>query len=145
MTALGQKQTSGQDQIGSAFVISRDFASSLDDAKERATQTYQPTLIRYGGQRMMVAPDGMLGGYRYRVDSGPLGAIWAFKCPNRADPWGMRVSVKSLTLAVLGLTQVRLDLDVFLACIGADIGPGDESISRVDCAIDVLSLDIAAA
>ncbi len=90
---------------------------------------------------MHVAETGSRGGYAYRCDTGPDGATWFFKRPNRADGWGVRVSVKSLPLALYGLGGVRARLHGFLNALGIATRAGSESIGRVDYAVDVLAPD----
>ncbi|MEP0339345.1 MAG: hypothetical protein ABJ388_11665 [Alphaproteobacteria bacterium] len=110
----------------------------LEDAQEQARKDMREPLITYNGVAMMVAESGARGGYAFRCDTGPDGATWFFKRPKPGDPWGVRVSVKSLALALYGLGGVRARLYATLDALGIAVPPGGESIGRVDYAVDVL-------
>jgi hypothetical protein len=79
--------------------------------------------------------------YRYCCDTGPLGAKWFFKAPNFRDPWGIRVSVHSLTLAKYGMGWVRHYIHDTLATLGTEVSGLKMAISRVDYAVDFLAPD----
>jgi hypothetical protein len=92
---------------------------------------------------MHVAETGAPGGYAYRCDTGPTGAIWFFSKNQKATNWNIRVSMRSNALASMGLGAVRAELYRFLEAIGAAVG--GESISRVDYCQDFLADEIAEA
>lgn len=96
-------------------------------------------MLDYRGVRMAVADSGARGGYAFRYDTGPDGATWFFKRPRPGDPWGVRVSVKALALALYGLGGVRARLYGFLEALGIFVPLGAESIGRVDYAVDILA------
>ncbi len=121
--------------------ISEAFDSALAEAKEAASKAMEPHLLYFNDTPMHVAETGSRGGYAYRCDTGPDGATWFFKRPNRADGWGVRVSVKSLALALYGLGGVRARLYAFLDALGIEARTGCESIGRADYAIDLLAPD----
>ncbi|MEO3430538.1 hypothetical protein AAFN88_16890 [Pelagibius sp. CAU 1746] len=121
--------------------ISEAFDTALAEAKEAASKAMEPHLLYFNDTPIHVAETGSRGGYAYRCDTGPDGATWFFKRPNRADGWGVRVSVKSLPLALYGLGGVRARLYAFLDALGIEARPGCESIGRVDYAVDVLAPD----
>ena len=119
--------------------IDTDLEKKLEVAKEAAADAKENQLIEHRGVPMHVGESGAKGGYRYRCDTGPFGATWFFKRPNPRDPWGIRVSVKSLPLAVYGLGQVRANLYAFLDALGIKTAPQGVSIGRVDYAVDILA------
>ncbi|MBO6827346.1 MAG: hypothetical protein JJ879_14160 [Sneathiella sp.] len=134
----------GFDGLDVAFEthIPADFAANLSGLKEIAAATREPQLFERGGAKMHVADSGGLGGYTYRVDTGPDGATWFFKQPGiNKDPWGVKVSVKSLALALYGLGGVRAKLFAFMEAVGIPYHEGAESISRVDYCLDFFDPD----
>jgi hypothetical protein len=118
--------------------ISDCFYHQLLEAQEEAAKNHQPTLLELGATKMHVTDSGSKGGYKFRCDTGPDGETWFFKKPNPRDPWGIRVSVKSLSLALYGLGGVRARIFEFMEAIGAPYKDGAESIGRVDYCIDLL-------
>ncbi|SDE64825.1 hypothetical protein [Rhodospira trueperi] len=118
-----------------------DGLDTLEEAREAAQAKRAAQLVTVGEIAMHVADSGARGGYKFRCDTGPLGATWFFKDSRRAnaDPWHIRVSVKSAALAAYGLKGVRRDLYAVLGGLGVRVGPGGESIGRVDAAVDVLA------
>jgi len=133
----------GFDGLDVAFKskIPAALAVELESAKEFSAEHRQKTPITFNGIRMLVADTGARGGYAFRCDTGPFGAVWFFKKPNKNDPWGIRVSVKSLPLAVHGLGWVRNYLYETLTGLGIATSDHGVSISRVDYAIDILAPD----
>lgn len=90
---------------------------------------------------MHVHETGARGGYRFTCDTGPIGAIWFFKVPNPSDPWGVRVSVKSLPLALNGIRAVEADLLALVSAFCGKLVPDDVSLGRVDYCLDFLIPD----
>lgn len=133
----------GFDGLDVAFKAQMPLPLSLEleSAKEFSAEHRQETPITFNGIRLKVAGSGERGGYAFRCDTGPFGATWYFKKPNAKDPWGIRVSVKSLPLAVHGLGWVRNYLYETLTGLGIATSNDGVSISRVDYAIDVLAPD----
>jgi hypothetical protein len=121
--------------------IPDELANLLDKAKEKAQEDKQAALITYRGHKMQVGEGGSKGGYAYRCDTGPDGATWFFKKPNAKDPWGIRVSVKALSLALYGLGGTRARIYEFLEGIGARLAHKGESIGRIDYAVDLVIPD----
>src|SRR4051794_26653627 len=90
--------------------LRRDLVAHLEDAKTRAQNGRQPVLVHYGDASFHVAETGAPSGYAFRCSTGDDGAIWFFKRGmNRAD-WNIRVSVRSMALALYGLGGVRARL-----------------------------------
>ncbi len=119
--------------------IDAEFEAKLEAAKVAAADEREDQLLEFRGVKMHVAESGARGGYAYRCDTGPFGATWFFKEPNARDPWGVRVSCKSLPLAVHGLGWVRADIYAFLEALGIATTPEGVSIGRVDYAVDILA------
>ncbi|MDA5095017.1 hypothetical protein O2N63_13080 [Aliiroseovarius sp. KMU-50] len=111
----------------------------LLEAKTNASETKTDTLLKQNGVWLQVADSGARGGYAYRCDTGPLGAIWFFKRPNPKDPWGIRVSLKSLPLAKHGLGWARHYIPETLKKLDIEVSSHKMAISRVDYAIDILA------
>jgi len=89
-------------------------------------------------QEFTISGSGASGGYQYTVDTGPLGAIWFFKDGVRSDPWGCRVSIKSLPLALFGAAEMKQRCDEFLHRLGCQPSITACRISRVDYAFDII-------
>ena len=81
----------------------------LERAREQAAAQRSPQLVHVESYPMHILESGARGGYRYTCDTGPMGATWFFKVPSPSDPWGVRVSAKSLTLALTGVRAVEAD------------------------------------
>lgn len=128
-------------EVAFATHIPESMAVVLQEAKERASTEMRPVTIEYGGVAMQVAETGAKGGYAFRCDTGRDGATWFFKNPSGRDPWGVRVSVKSLALALYQLGGVKTHLHDFLEAIGAPVAANGVSIGRIDYAVDVLAPD----
>lgn len=118
----------------------------LARSKEEAQQTRQPVLC-YVGQNalpVMVAETGAKGGYAYRFDTGMHGAIWFVADSIQMDHWSVRVSVKSLMLALHGYFETK---DRILKTLVEDLEavfPYNqlhplERVSRFDFCIDFAS------
>ncbi len=122
--------------------VSPEFCEALESAKAEASEARRDALLQFNGMKMHVGETGARGGYAFRASTGPFGATWFFKKPNQRDPWGVRVSVNSLGLAVFGLGRVRADLYAFLDALGIATAPQGVSIGRVDYAVDILAPDL---
>ncbi len=133
----------GLDALDVAFKgrTPKDLLAKLEEAKEQAIKEIGKVTITHNGVRMAVAETGGPGGYAFRCDTGPDGATWFFKRPKAGDPWGVRVSVKALALALYDLGGVRARLYEFLDALEILVPPGGESIGRVDYAVDFLASD----
>lgn len=101
-----------------------------------ASQTLQPVSIGPAPFSLLLSETGARGGYKFRGDSGKLGAIWFIKNRAAIEPGNIRASVHSATLATLGFTGTKTLLSNDLIAMGA-LG-GTESISRIDFAADFL-------
>lgn len=114
------------------------FIPKLEKAKAAATEINVPTLISLGGVEFNVASTGAKGGYAYRLSAVKGREIWFVKKPNNRDPWGIRISVAAIQLALLGLSGVRERLERKFEALGLPIRSANESIGRVDFAVDLL-------
>lgn len=120
--------------------IPASLCDVLERAKVEAMEARRPTLVEWRGQSFHVAESGAKGGYAYRCDTGPEGAVWFFSKNQKPDQWNIRVSARSAWLAVKGFGRVRVEMYEFLEAIGADVLA--ESIARVDYAVDVRGADL---
>ncbi|PHS21048.1 MAG: hypothetical protein COA85_13460 [Robiginitomaculum sp.] len=119
--------------------VPRKLLDVLGLAKLEAAATRQKTSVTYAGHSMLVSESGSRGGYTYTVDTGVLGATWFFKeNKSSADTWGVRVSSKSLPLALNGAEHVKRQHDAFLTDLGCAWHPTGCRVSRIDYAIDFL-------
>ncbi len=116
--------------------------ASLEGALEQARTNMKSVPLSFNGIDFMVAESGARGGYAFRCDTGPDGATWFLKRPKPSDPWGVRVSAKSLALALYGLGGVRARLYATMDALGIVVPVGGESIGRVDYAVDVLAPEL---
>jgi hypothetical protein len=129
----------GFDGLDVAFqgALRRDLVELLEHAKAEAQEKRRPIRVDYRGVSFLIAETGAPNGYAFRCDTGDDGAIWFFKrsmCP--AD-WNIRVSVKSMALALYGLAGVRTRFCESLSVVCETIGA--ESIGRVDYAVDIIA------
>jgi hypothetical protein len=116
-------------------------------AKEIAQQNrcMSPTKLNAGTFLVMVAETGMRGGYAFRFDTGEDGETWFIADSMKRDRWNIRVSVKSLNLAIRGYTETKNKiLDILynkLEAVGINTegllsGLLKERVSRFDFCVD---------
>lgn len=133
----------GFDGLDMAFcgALRLEDIGAFEDARGRAEREFQPVLVKIGSDRiaMHVADHGAKGGFRFIGDTGPMGETWFFKKSQDRSQWNIRVSMKSLPLALYGIHAAYDKLRQTLLALG--IKPGAESISRIDYAIDFLMPD----
>ncbi|MEQ8299380.1 MAG: hypothetical protein RH945_02435 [Hyphomonas sp.] len=110
----------------------------LRSAKSEASKSHSSVAVNLGGKECVVSGSGAFGGYQFNVDTGLLGETWLIKEAERSDPWGCRVSIKSLPLALFGAEEMKRRCDIFLAELGVHLRPTDCRVSRIDFAIDML-------
>ncbi|HAU29488.1 MAG TPA: hypothetical protein DCW68_05175 [Rhodospirillaceae bacterium] len=123
----------------------------LEAAKAEAQEKHSSVPAKIGDSEMpvMVFETGARGGYAFGFDTGVDGETWFVSNTEKRDVWGIRVSVKSLALALNGFAKVKQRLADVLKALGAEgcnaegfFGNGLlESISRVDYCFDFLSDD----
>lgn len=119
-------------------ILPNHALDKLRAAKAEAIKTNSAVAITIGGADLIVIGSGASGGYQYTVDTGPLGATWFFKDGVRSDPWGCRVSIKSLPLALYGIAEMKQRCDALLLALGCLLSAATCRISRVDYAIDLI-------
>lgn len=129
---------SGFDTIELAYraSIPEAFLSALARAKAEAIEKRKTIPLTYNEFRFLVEATGGQGGFSYRVDTGPFGAIWKFRGLESKDSWSTHVKIKSHSLATRGIDQSKLDCDNFLRFIGANFDPDDARVGRADFAFD---------
>lgn len=120
--------------------IPEALCAELEASKSMAAEARHPILCEWRGQSFHVAETGAAGGYAYRCDTGPEGAVWFFSKNQQVSLWNIRVSVRSAWLATKGFGRVRAEIYDFLEAIGADVI--GEAIARVDYAVDVRGEDL---
>ena len=125
--------------------IPRYILNKLELAQNQAVETRKGVIITIGKSQIPVevAHNGMRGGYTYRFDTGLDGAIWAIANQESPEQYNVKVSVKSLCLALHGYqaTKERI-LDFLINELNA-IAPENqnaplERISRIDYCFDFL-------
>lgn len=117
----------------------KKLADTLEEAKNWCNaHGEQYAIVKFGEKQIKIFAHGISGGYSYVVDTGPMGELWFFKKPNPKDPFGIRVSGKSLPLAINGLAMFRDGLDETLETFGVASKKNSERISRADFAVDIL-------
>lgn len=110
-------------------------------AKAEAIASNSSVALCVSDQEFTISGSGAYGGYQFTVDTGPLGAIWFFKDGVRSDPWGCRVSIKSLPLALFGAAEMKQRCDEFLRRLGCQLNTTACRVSRVDHAFDIIIPD----
>jgi len=116
----------------------------LETAKKEAQESRKETVIRLGPKKLLVsvAETGAKGGYSYRFDTGPDGETWFVAHSDNPRLWNIRVSVKSLNLALNGYARVKQRLAETLADLGArGLEPSKapkERVSRFDYCFDFI-------
>lgn len=110
----------------------------LANAKEQAIKEMRPIPVKIGpgNFEILVAESGSKGGYKFRGDTGLFGETWFIKDRPQPEAGNIRISVKSLPLAVWGVDGIVARLSQKFAAMGANIQ--GESISRIDFAVDFL-------
>ncbi|MBL4766478.1 MAG: hypothetical protein JKY94_01980 [Rhodobacteraceae bacterium] len=118
--------------------MSLHFLSVLKRAKEAAQQSGRPETVTYKGFTFDVPKSGAVG-YSYQVNTGPDGEIWFFAQSTKRDAWNIRVSVRSMSLALYGYKAVKERIWDRLELFGGWIL--DHSVARVDYAVDFAAPD----
>jgi hypothetical protein len=135
---------SGFDGLDMAYnvQIGTDLHRALLGAKAEAAEARRAVALTFRGVTFLVETHGGRGGYTFSVDTGVMGANWWFKEPRSGpNPWGARVSSRSLPLAMKGIEAVKEQHDQFLIDLGILFTEVDRRISRLDYAIDFLIPD----
>lgn len=132
-------------------VVPERILARFRHAKEQAQKEKQDCALRLDGHNkpVMVAETGSRGGYAFRFDTGIDGETWFLVDTRKPDVWNVRVSIKSLTLALNGYNKSCKKVLYFLQEIlhgkgkekideltGEITYPPLERISRFDYCID---------
>lgn len=118
----------------------------LQEAQTEAKATRKGVIVYIGKNEISVevAENGMKGGYTYRFDTGLDGAIWAISSSDNPEFWNVKVSAKSLMLALYGYMATKNKILNFLIEELEAIPPENrdvplERVSRFDFCIDFLN------
>lgn len=84
--------------------LPESILNQLAEARTKAQNEKREIPIELGPEKVpvMVAETGSRGGYKYRFDTGLDGEIWFVAHSINSKNWNIRVSVKSLALALHG-------------------------------------------
>jgi hypothetical protein len=110
-------------------------------AKEDAIQRRCPSFLELGPGQVSaeVLPHGHRGGYRFVVDTGPVGELWACRPGFDGSGWNIFVKPHATALLVHGYLETIRRIFASLEAMGATfIG---HSVNRVDYAIDIRADD----
>lgn len=131
---------SGFDTIELAYraPLPMAFLADLARAQAEAKAACRPAPFCFEGGTLLVEPSGGQGGYAFRAETGPLGAIWKFREATASSPWSTHVRFRSYGLASKGPTAMKASANELLSILGCKLGPLDVRISRADYAIDIL-------
>lgn len=112
----------------------------LREAKEEAVKDRNDAAAILGDSvKVMVAETGLRGGYAFRFDTGLDRETWFVADSTNRSRWNIRVSVKSLALALHGYVGVKQKILELLETLGAKGEDNDlplERVSRFDYCID---------
>jgi hypothetical protein len=128
-------------ELAYAVHLPAKFIPKLQNAKQKAMEIGQPVTVSLDGLEFNVASTGARGGYAFRCDTGSGGEIWFLKQPSTNDPWGVRISVSAIQCALHGLAGVKQRLESKFQRLGVPLRYGQESIARVDFALDFMMPD----
>ena len=126
--------------------VPKFILQKLKQAQQEAKDTKQDVIITIGKTPVAVASNGLKGGYAYRFDTGIDGAIWAVAESENREWWNVRVSVKSLMLALYGYKGTKEKILKFLMnelLVRHPQGYTEpvERVSRFDFCIDFIAED----
>ena len=128
-------------------IVHSSVLSKLADAKKKAQEQRKEALAEIGSPpiKVLVAESGAMGGYLYRFDTGIDGEVWFISQSQSLSGWNIRVSVKSLSLALYGYHGVKeriLAKLMQLKAYGTNMKKGQllERVSRVDYCFDFSTL-----
>jgi len=119
-------------------IIPQALLASLQTLRERAEQANerQRTYLGPGKLDSWVEQHGMKGGYRYQIDTGPIGFRLSIKANSDPSQWNIFVTASNGALLTGSFDGTVDQLFDELDKLGLE--PQDESVNRVDYAVDVL-------
>ena len=137
----------GFDALDVAYAVHfpAKFMPKLQSAKRKAMEIGQSVTASLDGVHFEVASTGARGGYVFRCSTGSAGEIWFLKQPSANDPWGVRISVSAVQCALIGLSGVKKRIEDKFEQLGMAVREGQESIARVDFALDFIIPDFTLA
>lgn len=96
-------------EISFQGALPEKYLRQLSQAREQAQNEKRDVLLELGDEKIqiMVAETGARGGYRYRFDTGLDGETWFIVHSTNTERYNIRVSVKSLPLALYGYKAVK--------------------------------------
>ncbi len=128
----------GFDTLDIAFTgaLPVDVMEKLDAAREEAETRQDKVLVEIGPEKVQahIAGHGMKGGYRYLLDTGPLGAKWMVKKNADASQWNLFASPHATALLAHGWQTCVANLHTEFIGMGGRIV--NHAINRVDFAMD---------
>jgi hypothetical protein len=88
----------------------------MRSAKEEAQKSRREVFISVGSEfkRISIAESGARGGYAFRFDTGIDGETWFIADREDREQWNVRLSVKSLALALYGYSEMKKRILAFL-------------------------------
>lgn len=131
--------------------VPEHILQTLAEAKQQAQEARNDAVAKIGDNEavILVGETGSRGGFTYRFDTGFHGETWFVVHSQKKDGWNVKVSVKSLTLALYGYDAVKDKILKFLIndlqAVGIsrqDKKTGEwtsapvERVSRIDFCID---------
>ena len=126
--------------------LPRHILDDLKKAQQEAKDTRKGVYLDLGKSKTQVevAENGMKGGFAFRFDTGLDGAIWAVADSDHAERWNVKVSAKSLMLALYGYRETKNKILDFLIEELKAIPPENhdtplERVSRFDFCVDFLA------
>lgn len=108
----------------------------LEAAKEEAAARQEPVLREIGPGQVPahVEASGLRGGYAFRLSTGPLGEVLAFKANSDPRQWNLFASIRASALAAYGMEAARQNLLDRLQAMGCTVT--GHAVNRVDYALD---------
>lgn len=96
--------------------IPEHILNTFAEAKKQAQEIKNDAVAKVGdnGTVVLVGETGCRGGFTYRFDTGFHGETWFVVHSPKRDGWNVKVSVKSLTLALYGYEGVKEKILNFL-------------------------------
>lgn len=128
----------GFDTLDVAFqgALPETVLKELDEARDQAEAQQEKMLVRIGPNEVQahIQGHGMRGGYRYILDTGPLGAKWMIKRNTDAAQWNLFASPHATTLLAYGWRETFARLLEEIAGMGGRVT--GHAINRADFAMD---------
>lgn len=114
----------------------QEILDQLEAGREEAEQRQDKVLISIGPNEVKahIESFGKKGGYRYLIDTGPLGAKWMIKRNADATQWNIFVSPRATMLLAYDYRETFDRLHQAFTEMGGQIT--GHSINRVDFAMD---------